>query len=251
MRKKLPVRTLVLAMVFTVIGLVLLAGYLASQSVPAHYQQALQLDAESHQEASRELESRVSMLYSDARQAGSWQALFTTDQINGWLAYDLINKHRELIPDNINNPRVWITPKMFTLAFQVDDGGFATVFSVGVEAYMSEPNVLALRLRQARAGALPIPLGSVLEQVTTIANNLNLPLRWAEVSGDPVALVTIAPQRDQENRVLSLEKLELHEGEIYLSGRTLEGGTSGVPSAPASPNSELAKLRSSGNAIRQ
>ena len=35
--------------------------------------------------------------------------------------------------------------------------------SLTIDAYLHEPNVLALRIRRARAGALPVPLAQVLD----------------------------------------------------------------------------------------
>ena len=49
----------------------------------------LKIEPEVLERGSRELESRATALYSDAKQIGRWQALFTSEQINGWLATQL------------------------------------------------------------------------------------------------------------------------------------------------------------------
>ena len=66
---------------------------------------------------SRELESRATALYSDARQVGQWQALFTAEQINGWLATQLVQNASGELPANIRDPRIAIASDVLTLGF--------------------------------------------------------------------------------------------------------------------------------------
>jgi hypothetical protein len=226
---------------FLVLGLValgtafFLGTYRAYRYVPDFYEQALTKKPESQREASQELSSRVTMLYSDTQQTGDWKALFTQEQINGWLAVDLVEKHGELLPPTIHDPRVEITPETLTLALRIEDESINAVFSLTVEIYLAESNVVAFRLRKARAGALPVPMGEVLTHLKTAAEHLNLPLRWTQVEDDPVALLTIEPQKDADDNVLYLDALELHDQEIFFSGRT-------IPASEAAPQNGGATL---------
>lgn len=212
-----------------------LGTYQAYRYVPDFYEQALTKEPAAQREASQELSSRVTMLYSDAQQTGDWKALFTQEQINGWLAVDLVEKHGELLPPTIHDPRIEISPETLTLALRIEDESINAVFSLSVEVYLAESNVVAFRLRKARAGALPIPMSEVLVHLTTAAEHLNLPLRWTQVENDPVALLTVEPQKDSEDNVLHLDALELQNQEIFLSGRTM-------PASEAAPGNGGAML---------
>ena len=71
------------------IAAILGGAYYAAQQVEPYYEEALRTEPEVLERGSRELESRATALYSDAKQIGRWQALFTVEQINGWLATQL------------------------------------------------------------------------------------------------------------------------------------------------------------------
>ena len=220
MRKELRIAASVSLVVVACSALLISGAYIASQHVPSFYDEALVLDSSVQTQASEEMESRASALYNDVRRQGEWQALFSADQINGWMAVDLARDHPELFSGDIQEPRVSIQPECLSLGFRMDTKGISTVFSVDVGIYLAEPNVIACQIYSARAGALPLPLKSVLDQVSATADKLDIPLRWRQSNGDPVALLTIVPGQDQQRRALHLEKLELLEGEIYLAGRS-------------------------------
>jgi len=196
-------------------------AYRASQEVPEFYTEAVSVDPQRQVEASRKMESQVTMLYSEAQRAGQWSAVFTTQQINGWLAVDLEEKHPDLVPPEIQQPRVAITPDEFTLALTYQDGQVATVLSLAIEGYVAEENVLALRIRDVRAGTLPLPMSEVMRRISETAIEAELPLRWTKIEGDPVALVTVTPTL-QNGRRLRLERLQLGQAEILVEGTTLD-----------------------------
>jgi len=204
----------------------------ATQYVPEAYAHALELDGEELVKAGREMEHRVTSLYSDARLRSEWQALFTDEQINGWLAVDLKEKHGRVLPRGVEDPRVVITKDKVMVAFRADQGGVKTVFSIDVESYLAQPNVIAFRLRRARAGALPLPMAWVLDEVTQAADRLNVSLTWTQIEDDPVALVTIRPPEDERGRMVWLESLEVQDGAIYLAGHT-QGDTIAEGESPS------------------
>lgn len=217
-----------------------LGTYQAYRHVPDFYATALTIKPEEQREASQELSSRVTMLYSDTQQQGDWKALFTQEQINGWLAVDLVEKHGKVLPPTIHDPRVEITDEAATLALRIQDESIDAVFSLSMEIYLAESNVVAFRLRKARAGALPVPMSEVLLHLTAAAEHLNLPLRWTQVEDDPVALLTIEPQKDSDDNVLHLDVLELRDQEIFFSGRTVPAGES-VPNNRSALPSHVAR----------
>ena len=201
---------------------VVLAGvllYRASQQVPEFYEKALQADPAVQSEASDKMLQKASGLASDLEKRGEWQALFTEEEINGWLAADLARNHPHALPEGISSPRVAIAPESLTIACRLHRGNLQGVASLTVEPYLAEPNVIAVRIRSVRIGALPLPLGQVLDRVTEAARQADVRLEWQQADGDPVALVRIPPTRDDRQQV-HLENLRLGEGEIYIGGTT-------------------------------
>ncbi|MEX0711886.1 MAG: hypothetical protein WD278_06025 [Pirellulales bacterium] len=204
-------------------------GYWASRRVPDFYEAALEIGPAVQQSANDELLETATALASEARKEGSWQALFTAEQINGWLAVDLARNYPDLLPKGLKEPRVNIRPDRVTMAGRYVDGAVETVMSLDVEVYMTGPNVLSLRLHNARAGAIPVPLGQILNGLARAAADAELELRWLQTEGDPVAVVSFLPPRDTDHIVYQLETLELREGEIYVAGRTTRGGSADSP----------------------
>lgn len=195
--------------------------YLASRKAPDFYKQALVADRKEAEKASDELLERATALASDLEKEGQWEASFSDAQINGWLAVDLERNHPEALPKSISDPRVAITTEALTLAAGFDRGEVKSVLSLTVGVYVPQPNVIALRIRKARAGLLPLPLDSVLQRVSEAASQLNLAVEWRQEEGDPVALVSFPAPRNNENKLVQVEELELGDGVVHLSGTTL------------------------------
>lgn len=213
-----------------VVALALLIGlavsmftvYRAARHVPEFYTEALEADPGVQRSAGDELERRALELQNDVRHSGQWEAVFTEEQINGWLAVDLVEKFPNLLPPNVIEPRMVITPGEVNVACRYKSDRFDTVISLAATIAMTEePNVVAVRILRARAGALPIPLNQFLDDVTAAAHKSSLDLRWLQTDGDPVALLRLPTENTElPDRTLHLEKFELRQGDAYLSGRT-------------------------------
>lgn len=243
---------------FLGLGLVLLAVlgafglFRASQHVPEFYAQALTIEPQRQAVAGDELERQALELNNQVRRPGEWFARFTTEQINGWLANDLPEKFPRILPAGVSQPRVSLQKGLAQIACHYNQGSFSTVIVLGIEPYLTDdPNTVAVRIRHARAGTLPVPLGSFLDDISARAAASGVPLRWSQVEGDPVALVTI-PGRIEElkNRRLVIETVDVEDGEILLSGRTDAAGprVATLPrpaTQPASPLPESAEASSS------
>ena len=57
---------------------------------------------------------------------GRWQALFTAEQINGWMAVDLARNFPNTLPPGVVDPRVDIRPEGVTVACRYLEGAVAT-----------------------------------------------------------------------------------------------------------------------------
>ena len=222
MRRLIKIVLLTLTGLTVLVVVLMFAAYRATQHEPDFYSDAMQADPVRQQEAGDELERRVLELHNNARHEGDWTAVFSDEQINGWLAVDLPKKYPRALPAGASDPRVAITEGQALLGCRFESDRLSTVVSLAVSVDLSEEeNVLAIRISKARAGALPVPLKRWLESITKGARRAGVPLRWGQLKGDPVALVPISIRhKELKDRQLVIESIELLDGEIRLAGRT-------------------------------
>jgi hypothetical protein len=207
---------IVTALVVAVLG----GAYYATRQVRPFYKAALRLEPEVLEQGSRELESRATALYSDARRHGDWQALFTADQINGWLATQLAANQDGVLPGNIRDPRVAIAPELLTLGFRTSSSGVETVVSVDAGVSITEEGAVAIRFFSVRAGALPLPVMQLADEISVACQKLNLPVRWTQQEGRPVAIVAVHTDASDKKREFFIDQIELGKDELYVAGHT-------------------------------
>lgn len=229
---------------------VLIAGlygwrlYRASQRVPEFYQQALQVEPEAHAQAGRELEKEVQILQSEAQKHGAWQAVFTDDQINGWLVSEMPQRFPRALPRDVREPRVSIQEDLAWIGCRYETSGLSAVISIGLDVQLTEePNVLAVRVRNAMAGDAPLPVKPWLDQITAAAARSQIAVRWTEDAGEPVALVTVPSTYEEfANKRVYLESVDLTMGALRLAGHTVDAGASDEP--PHAPQRLLGAVES-------
>jgi uncharacterized protein YpmS len=228
MARKHRIALLALAATVTaLVALVLGGGYVALGRVRPFYVAALALDPPTLKLRSRELESRATALYSEAKQPGQWQAAFTADQINGWLATQLADDYADALPDDVSEPRVAIDEDRLLLGFRARRGGVETVVSADASVMLTEEGDVAIRLVSVHAGSLPLPVMQVADDVSKACQGLGLPIRWTQVEGQPVALVDVNHTESARKRRLVLDTVELHDGAVYVAGHTIAEETDG------------------------
>lgn len=204
--------------------LVLATGLLvvlwAVRQSPAFYDKTLQTDPAQQAKASDEMLQQTTALASEVKRKGRWHAAFSEEQINGWLAVDFRKNHPGLLPDGASDPRIHIQPNELTVACRYQGGSIATVLSLSMDVYLAEPNVVAVRVKRARAGILPLPLDKVLGAISLAAQRMELPLQWKQADGDPVALIRLPPQRAGADKRIHVESLQLGDGGVAVAGST-------------------------------
>jgi hypothetical protein len=198
---------------------VVLGLYFALRHEPAFYREAMETKPDVLEKASERMLKQIGALQSAMNRSGRWKAVITAEEINGWLAVDLRKNHPNALPPSVRDPRVVIEPSEMTLACRFDHGGVASVLSLTFQPYAPEPSVVALRIVRGRAGMLPVPLKGVLDGISKGAAELQLRLKWAQAGADPVALISLPDDQDAD-RVVRIESIELHKGEIHVSGIT-------------------------------
>jgi hypothetical protein len=234
-RKRLAIVAIVLSLLALAVAAVAYLLYRGSQRVPEFYRRALEMDEERERQASLEMAANISSLVNDVKKEGRWQAVFTAEQINGWLAVDAADEETEgeqaqallehpadLLPPYLSDPRVAIEPEQLWIACRFERDDWTSVLSLPVEIYLAEPNVIALRIRQVRAGVvrLPLPLEKVLDSVMQAAHERDLQVHRGQIEGDPLIEISIPPLSDEEDKVIRLETLQLGEGKVYVAGST-------------------------------
>lgn len=201
-------------------------AYQAARQVRPFYRQALALDSAVLERGRQELESRATALYSDAQKAGAWHALFTDEQINGWLASQLATASDEAGGDGaemtaaIREPRVAISPGLMTLGFTTKQGGVDTVVSVDASVFLTEGGEVAVRFEKVRAGSLPLPVALVADELATACRELSLPVMWSENKGQPLAMIKIGEESSSNGPRWFIDAIELAQGELYVAGHT-------------------------------
>jgi hypothetical protein len=215
---------LLFACVLVLIAVLMLAwgGYEAARREPDFYRKAMQAQPVQQEQMGDQMERAALGLHNDVRRDGRWQATFTADQVNGWLAADLPQKFPQMLPPEMREPRVAIAPNEARVACRYDNGQVSTVISFSLQANLTDqPNTIALRISKLRAGALPVPLRQFLDPIAAAAQKGQVPLRWSQSEGDPVALLTIPFASEQfGNREVHLDAIELKEGELRVAGTT-------------------------------
>ncbi|TWT30762.1 hypothetical protein [Blastopirellula retiformator] len=212
--------------------------YQASRHVPQFYTEALEIEPTAAQETGEILEEQVFAFTNGVRKPSRWQLRLTNEQINSWLAADLEEKFPKLLPKGMHDPRIAIGERQVKLGCRFEGQQFHSVLSLEIDAYLveDEENVVAIQIHNVSAGSLPFPLGGLLDEISRRAEEAQIPLRWQQVDGDPVALVTVPNSGDEIDGTIHIDTLELRKGEILLAGETIKDYKAPVePSEPVAP----------------
>jgi hypothetical protein len=201
---------------------VLLGLYLAVRHEPTFYRKAMELDPAVLEKGSDSMLQNIAAIESAANTPGRWRAVITADEINGWLAVDMMKNHPDLLPPAWHEPRVALRPNELIVGCRFDQGGVTSVLSLTLQPCSPEPNVVALRIVRARAGAIPWPLKSVLDGVSKAARDMQIHLEWRQAGNDPVAMLSL-PEDPESHRVVRIESVEVADGEIRIVGVTERG----------------------------
>jgi hypothetical protein len=241
MARKVRIAAICGVIASTLLVALLGGAYYAAQQVRPFYEQALKIEPDELERGRRELESRATALYSDAKQTGRWQALFTTDQINGWLATQLTQNSGTELPANFRDPRVAIAHDVLTLGFRTSSGGVETVISVDAGVSLTDDGAVAVELISVKAGALPLPVLQLADQLADACKKMKLPVRWTRNGGKPVALVEI-----RSKEPVFIDAIQLDDDQLYVAGHT-ENGRDGATASKSGPKLQVSGGDESGS----
>jgi hypothetical protein len=200
-----------------VVGAPLLFWALLSYQ-PHFYRELVARRPERSRQQARHFVAQSLQLRNDIMNEPRWEAAFSDQQVNAWLAEDLVTHFADQIPPGVRDPRVIFEADRVILAFKLEEGPFPSVITVMVRLQVPEENVLALTLEKIQAGMLPVPADKLLERITAHALAHGLDVRWEHDGTFPVAMIHY--QVHHRRRDIVLEHLDVRNGHIRLSGRS-------------------------------
>ena len=232
MRKSTLSRRVILAgLVASMFAIVPGVAWLSLTHKPTFYRALTNVPHDQIETKARHFVASSLQLRNDITNERDWQAVFTDQEVNAWLAEDLITHFADQIPPEVHEPRVAFAAERITLAFQLDQGPIRSVIWVVARARVPEDNVLALTLEKIRAGVIPISADRFIGPITDKAREHGLDIKWTREDGLPVALIRFSPSHERTDVVL--EQLNIRPGQIRFSGRSdLAEGTAVRPTLP-------------------
>ena len=201
----------------------LLVIYAFAQRSPDFYSDIVSASREFHRVQGEQFESKVLEMQNDILQFSKWQASITEDQINGWLSVHLNKKFPGTLPANIGRPGIAFFERQVRIAFRFEYAWFSGFVQLVGDIFCPETaaneNQIAIRIKSANIGIIPIPMSLWADQLTESFNQSGITTVWQEMDGDPVAIVTL-PNRllTDESRTFRFTAIELHQGEMLING---------------------------------
>ncbi|WP_406700719.1 hypothetical protein V5E97_18165 [Singulisphaera sp. Ch08] len=229
------------------IGLLVVAALVAVPVViwvslthqPDFYRAIVQVPRERQEAEARRFVTQSLQLRNDIINEPTWEAIFTDQEVNAWLAKDLVTEFADQLPPEVHEPRIVFGVDRITLAFELDQGPVRSVIWVVARPQIPEPNVLELTFEKIRAGVLPVPAEQVIDRIVNHARAQGLDVRRELADGLPVVIVRYTPHSERDD--VLLEQVQIREGEIRLAGRS--NRAKGQVDAPSLPTRKVLQSR--------
>ena len=215
---------LVMFLIVLVLGGLVWYAYQASQRVPDYYQAILEQPESEMDFAGDQFETELLELQNSAVELGTWQAIFSQDQINGWLGYDLPNKFPDSLPGSVTNPRVMLRTDEMRIVFRYESKRLSGIVECCGDLFCTQDvNQVALQIKFIRSGILNLPIANWTDEITKIFMANGLETEWIEEDGKATVLFTLPTEvkKGSSKRVV-IESLEFLDGEVALQGVTMD-----------------------------
>jgi hypothetical protein len=211
----------VLAVGTTVVGV--LAGsaalfWLSLTHEPSFYRAMVRLPRAKREAKAKRFVSQSIQLRNDICNEPTWEAVFSDEEVNAWLAEDLVTYFADQLPPEVHEPRVLFEMDRVTLAFELDDRPVKSVVWVVARPRVPHENVLELTIEKIRAGMLPVPADRVLDRIVGNARGHGLDVSWKREGKYPVATIRYTPHPGRDD--VKLERVQIRKGELRLAGRS-------------------------------
>ncbi|QEH33534.1 hypothetical protein OJF2_20360 [Aquisphaera giovannonii] len=194
------------------------AAWLSLTYEPSYYRAMVNLTREQREGKARHFVAQSLQLRNDIVNEPTWEAVFSDQEVNAWLAEDLVTYFADQLPPEVHDPRVLFETDRVILAFQLNRNGVQSIITVIARPRVPEGNTVELTLEKIRAGILPVPADNILDRITEYARMRGVDVRWQRRDGYPVVVMKYTPNLARED--VQLEELEIRGGQIRLAGRS-------------------------------
>jgi hypothetical protein len=209
-----------------------LAVWLSLTYQPSFYRMMVTLPHEQSEAKAKHFVAQSLQLRNDIVNEPTWEAVFSDQEVNAWLAEDLVTHFADQLPPEVRDPRVLFETNRVVFAFQLKKGGVHSVITVVARPRVPEGNTVELTLEKIRAGIVPVPADNVLDRIIEHARRHGVEVQWERRDGYPVVVMRYTPNLARED--IQLEELEIRSGQIRLAGRS--DRTKGAFEAPTLPS---------------
>jgi hypothetical protein len=206
--------------------------WLALTYQPSYYRDMVRLPQAQREVKAKHFVAQSLQLRNDIVNEPTWEAVFSDQEVNAWLAEELVTHFADQLPPEVHDPRVLFELNRVILAFQLDKGGIQSVITVVARPHVPSENTVELTLEKIRAGILPVPADNVLDRIIEHARVRGVDVQWQRRDGYPVVVLRYRPNLARED--VQLEELEIRAGQIRLAGRS--DRTRGAFSLPRLPS---------------
>jgi hypothetical protein len=207
-----------LGFALSVLALIPTGVWLCLTYQPSYYRAMVRLSRAQRAGRAKKFVAQSLQLRNDICNEPSWEAVFTDQEVNAWLAEDLVTHFADQLPPEVNDPRVMFELNRITFAFQVTQAGLHSVITVVARPRVPEGNTVELTLEKIRAGILPVPADHILDRIVEYARSHGIDVEWTRKGGHPVVLMRYTPHVERED--VQLEEVQINDGQIRLAGRS-------------------------------
>ncbi len=202
----------------TVLATIPLGIWFSLTYQPSYYRDIVFLTREQRAGKAKKFVAQSLQLRNDICNEPNWEAVFTDQEVNAWLAEDLVTHFADQLPPEVHEPRVLFELNRITLAFLLKQGAVQSVITVVARPRVPGGNTVELTLEKIRAGILPVPADNVLDRIIEYARYHGVDAEWARKDGYPVVLMRYTPNLARED--VQLEEVQIRAGKVRLAGRS-------------------------------
>jgi hypothetical protein len=196
--------------------------------VPEFYRERLTWSDSQLERAHEKFLERVSHAFAEVKRRKKFEVFITEEELNGWAAVQGPRFWPEDAEVRITNPRIHLQDRSLWIAAEVQTAVWRGVVWVVIEPEVRGPNILALRIREARLGRLPLPTNRLARYIVTgyLAETLGGSRAagfWETSEGMPVFVVQIEVSSDPASpERIQVENVRVGEGilavELSIAG---------------------------------
>ena len=207
------------ALLFSLI--LLLCFVLIKQSPPFYLRTAEQAAAE-RSELAQQFELCATRLQNDCWTEPTWTSVIQEPELNAWLADQLARTFPDLMLADFSRLQVHMESDQICIGATWNGDWFSTVLSIrGNLFFTDQSGEIAIQLKGAAVGRLPIPIGLAAQQLSASLESVRLPVEWVEHEGKPTALIQIGDRvLNSDQRAIRLESINLAPRRLEIVGST-------------------------------